>query len=225
MNSLIIDIPISVVISFFSVLLIKVISKQRSENIKYNDEDHHPSRRFDLVYFLLMFVLNIAAVIMLFFFYKDNSRLFLIKHLTIMSILWCAAYFDLKSYIIPNALIIIGLILRALLLAFEYIYEKDGLLMEVIEQLIIAAVLVVGGIICSLVIKNGIGMGDVKLFAIMGLYFGAMGSITAIFLSLIVSLIVSVALIITKKKGKKDPVPFAPSALIGTYIAVIVFGV
>lgn len=59
-----------------------------------------------------------------------------------------------------------------------------------------------------------------KLFAVMGLYQGLWGAVNSVFFSLLASFVVSVALLISKKKGRKDTISFGPSILIGTIAAI-----
>lgn len=223
MKTYIINILISIIFSVISIGLIRYITYLRKD-IK-EEIIVMPSTRFKAVFFLLTIILNMLAAWMLTHFYIGNSVIFVINRFVILTVLWVSAYFDVKSFVIPNQIIIIGLIAKVLMLATEFIFERNGLGVKIVEQLITSAILVIVGIVFSIIMKNGIGMGDIKLFAIMGLFFGTMGSLTAIFLSLFASFFVSIAYLIFKKASKKDSVPFAPCALAGTYIAVIIFGV
>ena len=76
-----------------------------------------------------------------------------------------------------------------------------------------------------LMMKNSIGMGDIKLFMVMGLYLGLYSMIDAIMSSLVLAFICAVVLLLTRKKGKKDSLPFAPAVLAGTYLSVFLTGI
>lgn len=220
-----ISILASAAFSALTFFMIKLIFGWRSKANSSEDSDRHPNSRFTKKFFSIMTAFNIVAAILLVYFYVDNTLLFIIERFFVLSVLWVSAYYDLKYYIIPNQIIIIGLASRIVLWGFEFIFEREGLGLLVLEQLITAAALVVVGIVFSIIIKNGIGMGDIKLFAVLALFFGTRGSLTAIFVALIFSFFVSLFFIIFKKASKKDPIPFGPCALAGTYIAVIIFGV
>lgn len=223
MKTYIINILISVIFSVISIGLVKLITHLRRN--KNEEIVVMPSVRFKAIFFSLTIILNLVAAWMLTHFYIGNSVVFIINRFAILTVLWVSSYFDIKSFVIPNQIIIIGLIAKVLMMGIEFIFEREGLGAKLIEQLITSVALVIVGIVFSIIMKNGIGMGDIKLFAVMGLFFGTMGSLTAIFLSLVASFFVSIAYLIFKKATKKDPVPFAPCALAGTYIAVIIFGV
>ena len=48
--------------------------------------------------------------------------------------------------------------------------------------------------------------------------------IFSVFVSLIVSFVISAVLLVTKKKKRRDVIPFAPALMIGTYISVFLTG-
>lgn len=225
MNRILINCLLSVVFFFVAVICIRLIIMFRSKTDGKREKFLSRPSLKELFFLSLILVMNVVAGVLLEVFYKENTILFVITRFTVLMILYAASYFDLKSYIIPNQIIIIGLIARAIILIFEFRFANKELLNAIIEQLISAAVLTAGGVICSLVLKNGFGMGDVKLFAIIGLFFGATGSITIAFLSLLTSFFVALFLLIVKKKKKKDVVPFAPCVLLGSWVAITIFGV
>ena len=78
--------------------------------------------------------------------------------------------------------------------------------------------------IMRLIIKEGIGFGDIKLFVVMGLYYGIRGSVSSLFLSFVVSFVVSIFMLITKRKNRKDYIAFAPSILVGTLLSTLIVG-
>jgi len=174
----------------------------------------------------LMFMVNIAVILSLFFIYKEDvSVLFCLKRALLLTLLWPAAYYDYKSFRIPNKLIVIGLIYRCVILIFEFIFEKENIPGILRSEIVAVTSLFAVSFLCRVIAKNSLGMGDIKLFIIIGLMLGINGSLAAIFCSLIVSFILAVVLLITKKKTRKDSIPFAPSLLIGTVISVVLTGV
>ena len=70
--------------------------------------------------------------------------------------------------------------------------------------------------------KGGIGMGDVKLFFVLGLFCGTERVVVLLMLTLVFALIVGVARMILGKMGGKDRLPLGPFA----YLAMIfvIFG-
>ena len=176
------------------------------------------------IYAGIMSLLTVGMAIWMQMIYIDNSFLFSLKRLLLLGILWPVAYIDFKTYRIPNLFIIYGLVTRIILLVFELLFERENLLSTVIAEGVAALALVVAALLCTLIIKNSVGFGDIKLFAIMGLYLGLAGIWSAVFVSMVISFLLSVMLLLTKKKKRKDMIPFGPSIVIGTYLSVFLTG-
>ena len=68
--------------------------------------------------------------------------------------------------------------------------------------------------------KVGLGFGDVKLMAMVGLFFGPQHVIQAIFLGSFAGSILGVAMILFSKKGSQHPLPFGPYLALGTVLTI-----
>ena len=66
------------------------------------------------------------------------------------------------------------------------------------------------------------GFGDVKLMGAIGLFFGWRSMIVISVLSFLIGAILSIALIVSKKKSVKDYIPFGPFIVISTFIMIFV---
>lgn len=171
-------------------------------------------------FYLLSAVISVGVLIV-FFEYKYFLELIpQVKLLSLVLIIFPVAAVDFRIKKIPNKLLIAAVVIRIILYAVEFITygaEAAGILKDNLTGAVI-----IGGffLILLFVFKNSIGMGDIKLFAIMGLYQGLWGAVNSVFFSLMVSFFVSVPLLITKKKGRKDTIAFGPSVLLGTIIAI-----
>ena len=84
--------------------------------------------------------------------------------------------------------------------------------------------LLLAAFLCTLLMKNSVGAGDMKLFVVMGLLLGMHGIWGAIFASLIVSFVVAIVLLVSKKKTRKDAIPFGPALVVGTFLSVFLTG-
>lgn len=215
----IILLAVTVVLYFISIGSMKFTPFRKAEGMKAKITCLVNSTWKETIYFILMFVVNIGLCELLFLFYEENTLIHIVKRIIIASVLWIAAYFDKKSYRIPNKLILLGLAFRVIVLGVEVLTIGTGVKEFIIPELIASAAMFVISIICMLIAKNGLGMGDVKLFMIMGLFLGIRGMMTAMFYSLIITFFVSVFMLITKKKNRKDYLPFAPSIMVGTIMA------
>ncbi|MDQ0858211.1 A24 family peptidase [Bacillus sp. V2I10] len=66
---------------------------------------------------------------------------------------------------------------------------------------------------------KGMGGGDIKLFAVLGLAIGWKLVLLSFFLSCVVGSIIGVLAIMTGKVKRKQPIPFGPSIMVGTIAA------
>lgn len=149
----------------------------------------------------------------------DNIRL-----LTILIILVPVAAIDYKQKIIENKVILISLGIRIVMLAAEFILDSRQAVSNIKSMGLGFILVFLMAIIGIFIVKNGFGMGDIKLMFIMILYLGFTSAFSAIFMSLLMSMITSIYLLIKKEKSKKDTIPFAPFVLLGTYLSVILMG-
>lgn len=75
-----------------------------------------------------------------------------------------------------------------------------------------------------LISPRGMGMGDVKLAFVLGLYLGWLGwgeVVLGLFLGFLLGSVVGIGLMVTGLRTRKDHVPFGPFLAAGTMIAVI----
>ena len=121
---------------------------------------------------------------------------------------------------VPNKLLLVALAIRVLIYIAEFIVSVPAAVNTLKDNLLGAIIIGAFFLLLLLVFINSIGIGDIKLFAVMGLYQGLWGAINSVFFSLMVSFVLSVGLLITKKKGRKDTISFGPSIFIGTIIAM-----
>jgi leader peptidase (prepilin peptidase)/N-methyltransferase len=129
-----------------------------------------------------------------------------------------AALIDLEYRIIPNRLTALGAVLAlAIGLALDPAGEP--------ERLIAGAA--AGGflLLAALAYPGGMGMGDVKLAAVMGLFLGRTVAV-AILIALVAGVLVGVVIIARKgaQEGRKTAVPFGPFLALGAVVAVYVGG-
>ena len=142
----------------------------------------------------------------------------------LLSVMWPIAYTDFKTMRIPNLFVGYGLVCRAVLLAFEVFWGHPYVWPYFLSELIAAGALLLAAVLCSLIVKGGIGFGDMKLFVVMGLMLGLEGIWNTILLSLLISFVIAVILLISKKKTRKDEIPFGPALVLGSYLSICLFG-
>lgn len=158
------------------------------------------------------------------YFFPSDTYIHQIKMQFLIAVLFALAFVDYRYKIIPNKVLLICLLIRIFFLVGEFIFEKN-MFFDILKSIGIG--IVVFGVflfICCLITKGGIGMGDIKLLMIMVLFQGFTSCLASVFVSMLICFIVSLILIILKKKKMKDTLPLVPSILIGTYISIAITG-
>lgn len=148
-----------------------------------------------------------------------------VKIILLCTILWVCAWTDWKVYLIPNRVLLMGILFRGLLFVLEMLREPEGIAYIFIQGFVAAGGLLIAGLLCRIVIPGSIGFGDLKLFVVMGLYLGADNIWSAIFFTLVASFCYCVFLLVRKKATRRSVIPFAPFLLLGTVLAVFLHGV
>ena len=162
---------------------------------------------------ILVFVLVEVVLVIIYKKYGINLKFF--NYVALFSVLIFASLTDLRDRSIPNRLIIIGfslgIIFSAVTISFDVIFNS------------FLGAIVSGGmlLILSLLSKGGIGMGDVKLLACTGLYFGFYNAMAVVIVATILSGLFAIALLITKKYKQESSIPFAPFIFLGSFITLL----
>jgi leader peptidase (prepilin peptidase) / N-methyltransferase len=134
--------------------------------------------------------------------------------LALVLLLVPVALIDLDYRIIPNRLMLIGAVVAP---ALVLLTTPDDL----VEHLIAGAAAAAFFLVFAFAYPRGMGMGDVKLAGVLGLFLGrAVGP--AVFIALISGTLVG-ALVIARvgaREGRKTAVPFGPFLALGGVVAL-----
>ncbi|MEM7008214.1 MAG: prepilin peptidase [Thermodesulfobacteriota bacterium] len=161
-------------------------------------------------------------------------------YLILFSALLVITFIDIEHLIIPNVItypgILVGLVFGALrtnletsLSALESFSVSFYNFFELLRQVpILDSIfgIIVGGAVLLIVAliyqaykkRQGIGIGDVKLLAMIGAFFGWEGVLFTIFLASIVGSAVGISIIIAQKGDLKYQMPFGPFLSIAAVI-------
>jgi|GEM_PF-981141 len=140
---------------------------------------------------------------------KYETKYEIVSAYILLIILLISAVTDIKSSLISNRLIIVGLVLGLILKIITF--DLDTIKNSVIFCLATGGIL----FIVSYVSKGGLGMGDVKLMAVFSLFMDTTTTITVFLMSLILTAVSAIILLLLKKTGMKQKIPFAPFLLAG----------
>lgn len=130
------------------------------------------------------------------------------------SLLIVITFIDMEHKIIPNKIILIGLIVGA---AFRLITINYGIWDYIVGFLVGGGVL----FLISLLSGGGMGGGDIKLMAMIGLYVGWKLTISTLFLAVVLGAVGGIVLILFKIKTRKDYIPFGPYISIACIISIL----
>lgn len=119
------------------------------------------------------------------------------------AMLVAVAVIDIHHKIIPDEILVAGLVLG---LPCVFLVSPGRLLSGVIGFFVSGFILLA----IALVSRGGMGGGDVKLSAVMGLFLGWPAIIVSLFLAFLAGGLAGIFLLATGRKNRKDAVPFGP---------------
>lgn len=130
---------------------------------------------------------------------------------------------DTQHRLLPNAIVYPAFLLGIALLTVAAI--GDGQPGRLLRAGLAALVLFGFFLVSTLVSPRSVGMGDVKLSAVVGLYLGYQGwsaLLIGILAGFVIAAVVGIALLIARRASRTTLVPFGPSMLAGAAIAIAV---
>lgn len=144
----------------------------------------------------------------------------IVRYLILLAAMFVIAWIDWHDRRIPNKILILLLKTRGILLCVEWAVYPEYRLPLLFSALL--GLLIGGGmfLLADVISKGGIGMGDIKLFAVVGSYMGSGSILAVIFLTVMVSAAYSAVMLLFKKVKWKEEIPFAPFILVGTVLTM-----
>lgn len=171
----------------------------------------------------------LTAVIYTVLFLKYGFTIPFIAFVFLMSILIAVFFIDIDHRIIPDELVIAGIIGGVILLVYNYfkplveIFGDDRWWTPVAGFFSGSGFLLLVALLGLFIYKSdeAMGMGDVKLMAPIGLFLGWKLCLEALFISVVLAGFISVLLILLRIKNKKDTIPFGPFIVTGTFLTIM----
>ncbi len=155
----------------------------------------------------------ITGLIYLFLYFKFHISFLFIVFAVLCASLIIIAFIDLEHKIIPDVITIPGIIIG---LAVSFTMPHITVLNSV------KGLLVGGGLFYAVAVlsRGGMGGGDIKLIAMIGAFLGWKSTLLTIFLGSLIGSVAGITLIVLKKKGRKDMIPFGPFLSLGAIISI-----
>jgi leader peptidase (prepilin peptidase)/N-methyltransferase len=141
-------------------------------------------------------------------------------------------FIDLEHFIIPDELnvfgIVLGLVANGIAIATGNAgWTTNVLGLQVPLPASIVGIVVCGGVFLLITVssyfafkKDAMGGGDIKLAAAVGANLALGSALLSFFLAVVMGSIIGVGLILSKRKSRKDYLPFGPMMVAGALIAM-----
>ena len=164
------------------------------------------------------------------------------RFLILLVLLWIMAVAGLLALVGINPRSFCGSIFAAVLLWLSYLDLRDGFLYDVITLPFAAAGALfsllgflmpvedalIGGTLCGVLFyclyiaaRGGLGGGDVKLAAGLGLWLGWEAAIVAVWTAFLLGGAAAAFLLLTGRKSRHDGIPFGPFLAVGGYVGCL----
>jgi leader peptidase (prepilin peptidase)/N-methyltransferase len=162
-------------------------------------------------------------------FYLQYSLSFeFICYSAFFSLLLGISFIDIEFMIIPNRLVFYSLVIA--MIAFIYnilwplgIYGDQNPLTPLLGLIPGAVFFFLVFLVSKALFKteDSVGMGDIKLLIPIGLILGFGSCLIAVFISVVAGGVAGAGLVLTGVKKRKDPIPFGPFLVFGSYFALL----
>lgn len=128
---------------------------------------------------------------------------------------------DIQHRLLPNAIVYPSCVIAVLLLSVAAIVGHDP---SALGRAGLGGLVLLGFFLLSAVLRpNSVGMGDVKLAAVVGLYLGYLGwsaVVVGALSAFVFAALAGVALMLAGRAGRKSTVPFGPALFAGCVVGV-----
>jgi leader peptidase (prepilin peptidase)/N-methyltransferase len=143
-------------------------------------------------------------------------------YLLLVSLLVIITFIDIDHYIIPDEVIIFGSVFAII---FNALNQGIGIKNSILGALICGGGMLILIYLIEVIVKKEVmGGGDIKLFAMTGLFLGVKGGLLTIILSVYVGAIYGIVTIIyskIKKQKYNSMIPYGPFISVGALVVVL----
>jgi leader peptidase (prepilin peptidase)/N-methyltransferase len=138
----------------------------------------------------------------------------------LLSLIIILAVYDLRWMILPDKIMLPAIGVAVILTGITAFGAHSWM---VFRGPIEAAVTAGGAVFALVALSKGraMGGGDIKFVFMMGLILGVKATLLAMLLAFDVAAVIAVALIMAKKRGRKDQIPFGPFLAAATVVAYL----
>lgn len=164
-----------------------------------------------------------AVVIALFLVQRGILSIYeALRSVLVICALLFAGLIDFKLMIIPNKLTLALLAAVVATYAVELIISHKYIIQVLTDAFLGCAVCFAIFFIGKMISRKGMGMGDIKLAAVMGLALGINTALGCLLWAMVFASLTGIVLLISKKVKAKSKMPLAPFFFAGTVVGHIV---
>jgi leader peptidase (prepilin peptidase) / N-methyltransferase len=140
----------------------------------------------------------------------------------VSSVLLALTMIDLEHRRLPNAIV-----LPAVAAAVAWVLLRAAVSgeWEVLTTALLCGAAAFSLLFVIAVVSRGMGFGDVKLAAFIGVATGRFGweeAVAAVLLSFFAGGLVAVVLLVSRRRGRKEAMPFGPALAVGAVLAIFI---
>ncbi|HAA89361.1 MAG: Type 4 prepilin-like proteins leader peptide-processing enzyme PilD [Thermoanaerobacterales bacterium 50_218] len=154
-----------------------------------------------------------AAIFFLVFLYFGDDLFLLLKYFFLSGLLIAAAFIDVEHYLIPDKLVLAGLVAGII---FTLLPGDLGVGVALLGAVVAGGFL----FLVAVLSRGGLGGGDIKLGAVVGLFLGWPLGPLSIFLGCCLGGFAGLILLMLRIKGRKDPLPLGPFIALGSFVSL-----
>ena len=125
------------------------------------------------------------------------------------------------QYIIPNLFVLVLLGARIIFFIIELFVLGSSAWMLLLNNFLVGIGIMFFLIIMSKITRGGLGAGDCKLYGALGFLCGMNTVLYALLFALIISAMLSLILLISRKKRLRDSFPLGPFVCLGCGLTII----
>ena len=183
---------VNILVAVFGLAISKVMPafiKRFSNEEKIFDGTLKDDFKFDVKLALI----TPLTLIALLFFFGVSEKFFIYSFVSIILIM--DAFIDIKAQIIPNALNMTGFVVGMLYMYYKLIFDLNTGIDLLLGMFVGAGIfLLIAAFALVAYKKEGMGLGDVKLMGMLGLFFGVKNIFQIFILSFAVGAVISILL-------------------------------
>jgi leader peptidase (prepilin peptidase)/N-methyltransferase len=138
----------------------------------------------------------------------------LLKYLFLSALLVAVSFIDIEHFLIPNSLVLAGVVCGVV---FSLFVHDISIWSALLGAASCSGLL----LLVSLVRRGGMGMGDVKLAVVTGLFLGWSLGMVGLWIGVVSCGLLCIFLMAARIRGHKDPVPFGPFIALGAIVVLL----